>query len=180
MRKGFVKVAFTAAILLMCPWLLCAQPYRQLTPGDFEAAPQHGTSTIAYTHCSIGYQYTAQRKNGYYLLNFEISLEIDRDQSWIDRARITSADMMAEILNHEQGHYIIAYFEQQELLRTVGKTRFGADYKERAQEIFERIHSKYEQLTIDYDEDTGHSQNRTQQHSWDAYFLKRLKYMPPA
>lgn len=173
-----MRVAFTAAMLLMRTWVLSAQPYRQLTLDDFGGAPHRGTPTIAYTHCSIDFKYTAMRKEGYYLLNFDIRLEMNKDQSWIDRARITSAQMLTEILDHEQGHYIIAYFEQQELLRIVGKTRFGSDYKERAQEIFDRIHGKYEQLTLDYDEDTNHSQNRIQQQSWDKYFLKRLRYMP--
>lgn len=170
---------FCAAVLcILSAHLAWAQPFRQLTVKDFEGSPQHGGPAVAYTHCSIGFQYTAERKDGYYLLNFDIRLELDREQSWIDRARISSSQMLTEILNHEQGHYNIAYFEQQELLRTVGRTRFGADYKQRAQEIFDRIHSKYEQLTRDYDDDTHHSQNRAQQQSWDRYFLRRLKFMP--
>ena len=179
MRAIWGKMIGATALCFLMIQTVSAQPFHQLTIGDFEGAPHRGGPAVAYTHCSIGYQYTAQRKDGYYLLNFDIKLDLDREQSWIDRSRITSSDMMNEILNHEQGHYIIAYFEQQELLRIVGRTRFGSDYKQKAQEILERIHSKYEQLTKDYDEDTNHSQNRAQQHSWDVYFNKRLKYMPP-
>jgi len=87
--------------------------------------------------------------------------------------------MLAEVLRHEQGHYTIAYMEQQELLRTVSKTIFYANYQSAAQSIFNRIDAKYKQLNIDYDIDTQHMQNRTQQQSWDAYFKKRLTYMPP-
>jgi predicted secreted Zn-dependent protease len=86
--------------------------------------------------------------------------------------------MLAEVLKHEQGHYNIAYMEQQELLREVGRTRFEADYQNRAQEIFDRIDAKYKQLNLDYDEDTQHMTNRLQQISWDKYFQRKLEYMP--
>ena len=97
----------------------------------------------------------------------------------MDKSSITSSEMLAEVLKHEQGHYIIAYLEQQELLREVAKTVFGSDYQYRAQEIFDRIDAKYKQLNQDYDEDTGHMANRVQQISWDKYFQKKLEYMPP-
>jgi len=63
-------------------------------------------------------------------------------------------------LKHEQGHYAIAFMEQQELLRTVGKTVFYADYQYVAQSIFDRIDAKYRQLNLDYDADTNHMLNR--------------------
>ena len=103
---------------------------------------------------------------------------VNRDRSWMDKERINSAGMLAEVLKHEQGHYIIAYLEQQELLREVGHTRFGADYQYRAQELFERIDAKYKQLNQDYDEDTNHMINRIQQASWDKFFQRKLEYMP--
>ena len=86
--------------------------------------------------------------------------------------------MLKEILEHEQGHYLIAWMEQQELQRTVGKTVFHEDYQFVAQNIFDRIDAKYKQLNIDYDLDTQHMVNRVQQQSWDAYFKKRIAFMP--
>jgi hypothetical protein len=156
----------------------CAQPYRQLTADDFEGLPRARSGVIAYTNCTIDFRYQAYRKNGYYQLNFNIKLMINRDRSWMDKERINSSAMLEEILKHEQGHYIIAYLEQQELLREVGKTRFEADYQYRAQQIFDRIDAKYKQLNRDYDQDTGHMTNRVQQNSWDVYFRRKLEYMP--
>jgi ribosome assembly protein YihI (activator of Der GTPase) len=65
-------------------------------------------------------------------------------------------------------------------LREVGKTRFEANYQNHAQEIFDRIDAKYQQLNKDYDEDTEHMTNRIQQNSWDVYFGRKLEYMPPS
>ncbi len=179
MRLILLRVICSIVLYTGCYQAASAQPYRQLTADDFEGAPRSHTGVIAYTNCTIDFRYEAYRKNGYYSLDFNIRLIMNKDRSWMDMSRITSPEMLAEILKHEQGHYIIAYLEQQELLREVGKTRFGSDYQYRAQEIFDRIDAKYKQLNLDYDEDTGHMTNRVQQNSWDAYFRKRLEFMPP-
>ena len=179
MRSIFTRV-ICVLVLCFCWHFAQAQAYRQLTADDFEGAPHRNSGTIAYTNCTIDFKYEAYRKNGYYQLDFTIRLMINRDRSWIDKDRITSPEMLAEILRHEQGHYIIAYMEQQELLREVGRTRFEADYQYRAQQIFDRIDAKYKQLNQDYDEDTSHMTNRMQQVSWDKYFQRRLEFMPPS
>jgi len=157
-----------------------AQDYHQLTIDDFQGVPRpNGTGVIAYTNCTIDFRYEATYKNGYYLLNFNIRLLMNRDRSWMDKAKVTSQAMLAEILKHEQGHYIIAYMEQQELLRIVGRTVFRDDYQQAAQAIFDRVDAKYKQLNRDYDDDTQHMVNRTQQKTWNGYFEKQLAYMPP-
>ena len=157
-----------------------SQPYRQLTIDDFRGIPNtNNGATIAYTNCSIDFKYQAHRERDYYILNFNINLALNSNKSWMDKQRITSQAQLSEILKHEQGHYIIAYMEQEELLRAVSKTVFRADYQYQASNIFNRIDAKYKQLNLDYDEDTQHMVNRVQQQSWDAYFKKRLDYMPP-
>ncbi|MGN6640630.1 MAG: DUF922 domain-containing protein [Mucilaginibacter sp.] len=179
MKAGLVRMICVVVLIVGGMHTATAQSYKILTVGDFEGRPEHGGDAIAYTHCSVGFQYFARPENGYYRLDFDITLDMDKDQSWLDRSKITSGSMMNEVLNHEQGHYIIAYLEQQELLRQVSKTVFRNDYKYRAQEIFDSVHAKYTQLNHDYDADTEHSLNKVQQNSWDKYFQKRLAYMPP-
>jgi hypothetical protein len=179
MRSVLLKAICVVALCLPALQKATAQSYQQLTIDDFQGVPRSSTGVIAYTNCTIDFHYEATRKDGYYSLNFNIRLIMNRDRSWMDKSRVTSQQMLTEILKHEQGHYTIAYLEQQELLRTVGKTRFGADYQFAANNIFNRIDAKYKQLNYDYDEDTQHMVNRAQQNSWDMYFRKRLEYMPP-
>jgi predicted secreted Zn-dependent protease len=116
-------------------------------------------------------------RNGDYKLIFHVNLLVDNGRSWIDRARINTPELLAEILKHEQGHYTINYFEQQELQRELKVRRFAENYKEEVTAIFDRIHAKYDQLNKDYDDDTDNSRNKTQQASWDKYFQRRLGYM---
>ncbi len=180
MNLRLVRVIGALALWFCFNGLASAQAYHQLTINDFQGVPPYTNgSVIAYTNCSISFRYDAHRERNYYQLNFDINLKLNRDKSWMDKQRVTSTVMLAEILKHEQGHYLIAYMEQQELLRTVGKTVFYADYQSQAQNIFNRIDAKYKQINSAYDEDTQHMTNREQQHSWDAYFKKRLEYMPP-
>jgi hypothetical protein len=179
MYTGLLKVLGAALLLSTICNSVAAQPYRQLTADDFQGNPGHDGMVIAYTHCDIDMRYDVSTRKGWYELTFYIQVIMNKDRSWIDRSRITSQTMLAEILRHEQGHYTIAYFEQQELLRTFGRTVFRADYQAAVKEIFDRIHAKYAQLTKDYDGDTEHSLNRAQQESWNKYFDRRLEYMPP-
>jgi hypothetical protein len=158
-----------------------AQPFRQLTIDDFQGPPDYANGgMIAYTNCTIEFRYVAYKEDGYYRLDFDIELKVNNDKSWMDKRRVTSGEMLTEVLKHEQGHYIIAYLEQQELVRAVGKTVFHDDYRSEARAIFNRIDAKYKQLNLDYDDDTHHMTNREQQHSWDLYFKKRLEFMPQA
>jgi len=117
MRLILKRVICVIILCVAYQRIACAQAYRQLTADDFEGAPRSHSGVIAYTNCTIDFRYQASRKNGYYQLNFNIRLMINRDRSWMDKERINSSAMLDEILKHEQGHYIIAYLEQQELLR---------------------------------------------------------------
>ena len=179
MKLGFVRLICLAAVWLFAENNTSAQAYHQLTIDDFRGAPHPEQGKVAYTNSSINFHYEAHRERNYYSLAFDIRLTLNNYKSWMDKQRITSNEMLAEVLKHEQGHYIIAFMEQQELLRTVRKTVFYADYQAVAQNIFNQIDAKYRQLNIDYDADTNHMLNRVQQQSWDAYFKKRLEYMPP-
>jgi hypothetical protein len=174
------RLIFVAAFTFFCCSAF-AQPYKKLTVDDFRGTPgTGGDGSIAYTTCSIEYSYTARPERDYYVLTFYIKLVMESGQSWMNLHKINTKELLAEILKHEQGHYNISYMEQQELLRTVGRTVFHADYHTVADRIFDRIDAKYKQLNQNYDIDTQNSTNRVQQHSWDVYFQQRLNYMPLA
>ncbi|MBS1529614.1 MAG: DUF922 domain-containing protein [Bacteroidetes bacterium] len=171
MRKFYVL-----GFLIVFSGLAKAQPYRQLSAGDFAGEPQRGGLTVASTACFIDLKYDVHARNGHYQLNFYVNLLVDRERSWIDRERVNTSDMLAEILKHEQGHYNINYLEQQELLHVLEGGQYTDNYKEEVSAIFDRIHIKYDQLNKDYDDDTENSRNRKQQASWDKYFQRRLGF----
>ena len=173
--------AICAVVLFFSAFqMVSAQAYHQLTVNDFQGIPRSiSEDVVAHTHCTIDYRYVANGVDGRYRLNFTIRAVMDRERSWIKMDRVTSQVMLAEIIKHEQGHYAICYLEQQELLRTVGRTMFDADYRREAQTILDRIDAKYKQLNQDYDLDTEHMLNKVQQTSWNDYFDKKITYLPP-
>src|ERR1700749_241091 len=117
MENRFEKLIYATLLLLLFSAPAIAQPFRKLTAGDFRGPAQPASSgDVAFTKCTIEYSYTAHRQKGYYQLEFNINLVMNSDESWMDRGRINTPAMMAEILKHEQGHYNLAYLEQQELL----------------------------------------------------------------
>ncbi len=159
---------------------LAQDGYHQLTSSDFRGVPHTtGDNCIAMTYCSIDYHYHLTGDKNNYRLIFNVDVVLDRERSWLDRKRILSPQMLTEVLKHEQGHYTIAYMEREEILREANRTRFDANYQAEANALFNRIHTKYGQLNVNYDTDTRNMLDVVQQHSWDVYFQKRLAYMPP-
>jgi hypothetical protein len=179
MNVRWLKGALMIALFLITIGRAQAQQFHQLTINDFGGTPRaNARGVVAYTNCTIDFKYQASRVNGGYMLNAFVKLILNTERSWLDRSQVTSNQVLAEVLKHEQGHYTIAYLEQQELLREIGKTRFSRNYQYEAMNLFNRIDNKYKQMNTDYDEDTGHMTNRVQQHSWDVYFQKQLRFMP--
>ncbi|MBE9584699.1 hypothetical protein IM792_09605 [Mucilaginibacter sp. JRF] len=174
-------------IRLMLVALLCSatnsfaqQGYKTLTANDFQGMPRRSSfGAVAYTNCSISYNYTVKRIKGVFKIDFEVSMVMNKDKSWLDVTRIKSPEMMVEVLRHEQGHYAIAYLQQQEVLRTFNRTQFGRDYSMVIADIFNRIDAKYQQLNKDYEDDTNHMQNRAQQAVWDKHLQKKVSNLPP-
>ena len=165
-----------------CVFVVKAQNYyHQLSADEFANRDGGMPGILAYTSCHIELRCRATNdKRNNINVTYDVQLVFNRDKSWIDRRQITSTAMLAEVVKHEQGHYTIAFMQQQELLRTLNKTRFGPNYKAQAAAIFDQIEAKYKQLNDNYDEDTRRSLDREQQHSWDEYFKKRIMYMPPS
>jgi len=173
--KNFIERLVFSILFVFVVATTFGQPYKKLTADDFRGEPTLGNGEeIAYTSCSIAYSYQAKQEDSYCLLTFTIRLSLNNDQSWIDKSRITSKKIASQILNHEQGHYNIAYLEQQELITTVSHTVFYRDYGLAANRIFTTIDAKYRQLNKDYDAETQNSTNQVKQRQWDSWFQKKL------
>lgn len=182
MNVRFVKWMGLAAFVLGITVGASAQQqqqYHQLTASDFAGVPRsNARGVVAYTNCTIDFKYQVTRRNGNYVLNAIVQLLLNSNKSWLDRGQVSTRQQLVEVLKHEQGHYAIAYLEQQEILRNINKTRFSRNYQYEAMAIFNRIDAKYKQLNTDYDDDSQHMTNRVQQQSWDLYFQKMLRFMP--
>jgi hypothetical protein len=145
MKRNIVKgIGLTATCILMVITSASAQSFHQLTANDFWGTPRaNAGGVVAYTNCTIDYRYQARREGGGYRLNFNIRLILNNNKSWLDKSQVNTPQQMTEILKHEQGHYTIAFLEQQELLRIVSRARFSNNYNYEAMAIFNRIDAPY-------------------------------------
>ncbi len=173
MRISFVRVICVIAFVFTGMREANAQAYHQLSPVDFQGVAPNG-SYIAYTNCTIDYTYQPVYMNGYYKLKINVNVQVNKNRSWIDRSRVNTPEMLAEVMKHEQGHYIFAYLMQQEMMQAGNNMRFGADYDHQITAVLNKIKNKYKQLNDDYDDDTSHMINRKQQNAWDMYFKQQV------
>ena len=173
MTLRFVRMVIVIAMVFAGLRPVSAQTYRQLSPIDFQGTPMPG-SYIAYTSCMVDYTYQPVWMNGYYKLKINVNVQVNKNRSWIDRSKVNTPEMLAEVLKHEQGHYIFAYLMQQEMMDAASRMRFGNDYDKQVSALLNKIKNKYKQLNDDYDDDTSHMTNRIQQKSWDMYFRQSV------
>ncbi|HVS90412.1 MAG TPA: hypothetical protein VHE59_00165 [Mucilaginibacter sp.] len=174
MKPDFVKKAGILLFVIFGAGLAKAQVYHQLVVSDFLGTPQRSGNMIAYTSCFVDLHTAVSRVREDYKLTFIAEVTLNKERSWIDLSRMTSAKMLTEVLDHEQGHYNIAWLERRELQAVLDHVQFDGNYKAEVSAIFDRIHAKYARLTLDYDDDTHYSLNSAQQRSWDRFFQREF------
>ncbi|WP_462264098.1 DUF922 domain-containing protein [Mucilaginibacter sp.] len=168
---------FSALLLagLLYSSALLAQGWRQLTVDDFGGQPPGSSSAyIAYTNCQVSYSYDARVRNGRYVLTFFVNMNMNQQKSWMNKAQVMQSGKLEQVLAHEQGHYNIAYLEQQELLQAFNQARYGADYQQQVNQIFSSIDQKYRNLNQDYEQDTMHMLDRDGQNQWNVWFKQQV------
>lgn len=105
MNVRWLKGLFILALFLITITRAQAQQFHQLTINDFGGAPRvNARGVVAYTNCTLDFKYQANRVNGGYMLNAFVKLILNTERSWLDRSRVTSNQVLAEVLKHEQGH----------------------------------------------------------------------------
>lgn len=160
--------------LLLAPALM-AQPWHQLTMDDFQGVPPGSSSAyIAYTNCWIHYDYDVRKSNGQYTINFYVKMAMNPTKSWMNKSEVVSSGLLQEVLRHEQGHYNMAYLEQQELQQALNQTSYGADYQRQITDIFEAIDQKYRNLNQAYEQESQHMLNRPLQQKWNVWFREQI------
>jgi len=95
-------------------------------------------------------------------------------KSWV-RPSAVVASTSEELLTHEIGHYNIAKVWARELRMTLKNTTFIYRYcEQRILKIDEDLRKKYLAMEDQYDNETNHSRNKTQQVFWNAKIRKLM------
>lgn len=172
MLEAFLRLCSFSLLILSILFGDCskahAQGYRQLTKSDFQGKPDENDPFVSQVKLRIGYHSTIVKKGNTYRVTFQVFLDVNQKESWIKFAKIKSREALAEVLNHEQGHFKIGLLMQRELIERLNARKYTKHYKQEAATLFNRIADKYQAIQLRYDAETTHMMNRKQQAVWDA------------
>jgi hypothetical protein len=165
-------------LLITLPCSIQAQSYHRLAAGDFTGIPPAGENYLAYTNCTVQYNYTATRRNGQYNFDFDVQVILNSNRSYIRLSEVKDRDMLLHVLRHEQGHYNIAYLMKCELYSVFKHHRFTANYQQEMTYLFKQVEAKYHKINEDYERQTEHMLNDGNQEKWNAWFSRAIDSVP--
>lgn len=147
MKKAFLPLFLTPILL---NW------------GMFKGVPQK--EHAALSSVSIGFRWT-DLQDGHVIFDSAV-VEFNENESYTNTAD-------KEILRHEEGHVITALLQCLYVNNLSHIHHIHYTYKE-FQDMQDIIKRRWDKMDLSYDEETQHSENKTEQLKWDKYFTKEL------
>ena len=132
------------------------KPGRRLNWEDFQGKPDPKSENAALTSTHINFQYTTLENK----FSYNISCQFNKKQSW-------SKVHNEMILNHEQAHFDLAELYARKLKIAVSNynIREGSIGQD-LDSIYEAVMKEHHIFQQNYDLETDHSRNLSQQVSW--------------
>jgi hypothetical protein len=171
------RCLFVLLIEIM-PIFLIAQVEKQkpvLHWDFFKNDKPNGAIRDAITTYSINYKYYATKISGTSIkLSFNISLDLDTAKSYYNAALKFKSDAL---LKHEQGHVDIGFMHAAKLDSILKQTSFSTmDYRKKIESIFQEVLVAMKAENRQYDEETSHGTNPSNQEKWNSYLKVKTPY----
>jgi Bacterial protein of unknown function (DUF922) len=133
---------------------------------DFTAtAPVKMNNENTVANSGVGFKFSAsiQKSGNYINIGIRVSSFFIKPKSWV-----LSDSKTAHILNHEQRHFDIARYGAELLRQNFLKAKFNAKNINLVMtNIYNATWNTYLSIQGQYDRETNHSINKTQQQIWD-------------
>ncbi|MFZ1858030.1 MAG: DUF922 domain-containing protein [Chitinophagaceae bacterium] len=160
-------------ILLLFPSVLFSQssneevlewdPSRKLSWADYKARPNPDSDAAASTTTYLGINYNITSRS----FSYKIYSRFSKTRSW-------GLHKTAYILSHEQGHFDIAEIFARKLHKKMSEYEFNKKtYNKDLDKIYRDVTKEKEDTQNQYDKETNHSINKTEQLLW----LKKIAAM---
>jgi len=146
---------------------------RPLTWDDFKGTPDANSPHYAVTYWGMIYQLNGIRTYGdsVHIDELMVELRMDTKKSWCKKEFVTD-----DLLKHEQGHFDIGKLCLKEFLTLYHNTTFHKkDMDATMKNIFYTTMHKYDELGVQYDRETDHSQQKEAQQHWNTFFAKYIE-----
>ncbi len=140
---------------------------RRLNWTDFKAMPPENAGNAALTSSGILMSFTTNGETFHY----ELSCNFDQSKSW---GRVKNE----YILSHEQGHFDIAELYTRKLNKSLKAYRYQpGSFNKDINTIYRNTMKELKDTQDQYDEQTDHSRNVTQQKNWLAKIDNSLRQL---
>ena len=146
-------------------------PDRKLIWADFKAEPRRGSHYAAEVFTSFAYEGKSTVKDGIIILNLTAKAYMLKNSSW-GRSDARSA----YALNHEQRHFDIVKIIAERFKRKIQANILTLeDYNSEMQYEFIESFREMNRLQTQYDNETNHSLNQTDQERWNQKIDAELR-----
>ncbi|WLT32782.1 hypothetical protein [Geothrix sp. PMB-07] len=147
---------------------------RRLVWEDFKGTPDAASPYDAYTYWSVRYTFDPPQRTATGLrIRFHVSNRLG-ERSWVKRGTPRESQL-AELLNHEQGHYSLGVICALEFKKAAEAFSFTSNYRAEASRLFGETLDQVLKLEKAYDAETRHMYDRAQQKAWDAKLARRIE-----
>lgn len=134
---------------------------RKLTWADYKGSPDPNSDAAASTTTYLAIEYNIQTNS----FGYKIQSRFSRTRSW----GLHKTDY---ILSHEQGHFDIAEIYARKLHKEMSEYQFDKkSFRKDLKKIYDDVTEEKEEFQNQYDRETRHSINKTQQAEW----LKKIQ-----
>lgn len=151
--------------------IIAYNPAIPLTINNFLGTPNEDEMNAATTYSGFGMEYTAKGNEYELTINITIKVSFDKQKSW---CKVEHRN--ANILSHEQLHWDITALHACLFLQAIKATNLSsANYAKELDALMNKYQTANNLMQMQYDTETNHSINKTQQQQWQAKIHELLQ-----
>lgn len=173
-----IKFLFVAFSLLLLPGVLQAQTFHiddiPLKWKDFTIKRdfrKHPFSARIFTQ--MPFRWETKTEKGVIRLSIFIRVEVDREKSWVKEEFMEKSTDEAKkaLLNHEKGHYIIAFIHYKKFQKLLQEHTFSKRMKPEMDSLYTTVLAEMNAMNTRYDDETDHIKNTEKQSAWQEQLM---------
>jgi hypothetical protein len=146
---------------------------RPLKWTDFHGRQQTGSRNVAEVFAGLGYDERMKVENSVVIVTLAIKVYVPKSACWV-----STNDLTAYALNHEQRHFDIAKLVGEHFKKTIKGEKLPPDnYDGTINMDYLDALRELTKLQKQYDSETAHSNNNSQQQAWNDRIDKELTEM---
>ncbi len=145
---------------------------RPLTWEDFRGMPNRADNFVASTNSGVSFSFSYREQNGIADVKYTVTSNFYPDLSWYRPERVTQY-----ILEHEQTHFDISELHARKLRKALSGVTHDRDFKEKAEEIYNRLEDERRTMQTQYDKESDHSNIDEAEFKWRQYVAQQLELL---